>query len=166
MFFICGQRDTPRFFVHRQNAPVHFNKGGYGDDFLNRALSYELAFACFVRQNDAHAAAREVERDFVDAVVGFEYAFESVLHGPVDNGDINQVFQPGLEIAVEVSVAQYAVVVLAVEIHVLFKHNFIFGERSGFVGAEHIHFAEGLNCTERTYDDLVFGHGNRALCKR
>ena len=84
---------------------------------------------------------------------------------PGNHGDINEVFQPRLEVTVQKGVAQDAVILLAVDVKVILQNHAILRERSGLVRTKHIHGAEVLDGIEVFDNHLVFAHRQRALGK-
>ena len=83
----------------------------------------------------------------------------------MDDRQIHQILVAGLEIAVEVSVAQYPRIVFTVYIEVIFQHNFILCQRSGLVGAKNVYGTEVLDGIQVLDDGLLFAHGDRAFGK-
>ena len=57
---------------------------------------------------------------------------------PADNGDIHQIFQPGLVKAVQKSVTQDPRRFVAFDIQMVFQHYLVLGQRTCFIGAEDI----------------------------
>ena len=50
---------------------------------------------------------------------------------------------------------QHALVLPPEHIHILFQHDLVLRQRTGFIGTEDIHFAEGLNRTETLDNRLL-----------
>ena len=83
----------------------------------------------------------------------------------MDNRQIHQILVAGLEIAVEVSVAQHPRIVLTVYVEVVFQYNFILCQRSGLVGAKNVYGTEVLDGVQVLDDGLLFAHGDRTFGK-
>ncbi len=98
--------------------------------------------------------------------VFLQQAAQPVFLGALDDGHIDEVFQPRLKIAVQEGVAQHALVVVAVQIHVFFQDDLVLGQRARLVRAEHVHLAERLNGGKRFDDGLVLCHVDGALGQR
>ena len=145
---------------------IQLHKGRNGDNLFHRPFCDQLPLPVPIRQNHAHPSAGEIEGDLIHALIVFQLILQAALDSPIDHREVKQVFKARLEIAVQVSIAQNADVILAPQVHVFFQHDLILGQRPGFIGAEHIHFPERLDCAERTDDDLLLRHGNRAFGQR
>ena len=82
----------------------------------------------------------------------------------LEHGDVEQILQPGLEVAVEVGVFKNTFInVFATYVEAALQDDAVLRQRAGLVGAEHVHRAEVLDGVEPLDDDLLPGHGHRAL---
>ena len=84
----------------------------------------------------------------------------------LEDGQVDEVFEPGLEIAVQKSVPQDAQVLLPVHVHVLFKNDLVLGKCPRLVGAQDVHLPKGLDGRQALDDDVVPRHGERAARER
>ena len=83
----------------------------------------------------------------------------------MDDGKVHQVLIAGLEVAVQVGVAQYPGVVFAVDVQVIFQHYLILCQGAGFVSAEDVDGTKVLDGVQIFHDGLLFAHGDCALGK-
>lgn len=141
-----------------------------GEHLLHRALGHHMGFAGFVLHHGGQAAAGKVEGDLVHLHIMLGQVSQPgigsfLLLGLADDGQIHQVFVAGLEIAVQIGVAQHPGVLFPVQVPVVFQHHLILGEGSGLVGAEHVDGAEVLDGIQILDDGLFLAHGHRTLGK-
>ena len=80
-----------------------------------------------------------------------------------EHGDVEQVLQPGLEVAVQVRVVQHALGLLAADVEMPLQDDAVLRQRAGLVGAQHVHRAEVLDRVEPLDDHLLARHRDRAL---
>ena len=109
--------------------------GANREDFLDRAFADEDVLVLPVRHDHRHPAPREIERNFVDlgkALVDLEDAVQLDM---LEYGDIEQIPQPGLKVAVEISVSKHALGFLAADIQMPLENDPILRQRAGLVGA-------------------------------
>ena len=103
-----------------------------------------------------HAAALEVERDLIHFLPApGERAGRFFIHA-FEHGDVEQVFQPGLVVAVQPGAVQHAIAGFAGDIGVVLQHNFVLGQRAGFIGAENVHRTKVLNGIQVFDDHFLF----------
>ena len=133
---------------------ANFDIGGNCHHFFDGAFGDKFAVAFFAFEDNSHAAAGKIERDFVDKFVSVEGGFEAVAFGAFDDGGVNEILETSLEVAVVVGIAENVRIVVATEVYIFFEDDSIFGERASFVGAKDIHFTESLNGTEGLDDDF------------
>ena len=81
----------------------------------------------------------------------------------LEDGPIQDVFEPGLKVAIEERQLQDPLVFLQRHIAVLFEDDAVHGQRAGLVGAQHVHRAEVLDRVEALDDHLLARHQHRAL---
>ena len=79
---------------------------------------------------------------------------------------VEWALQTTLEIAVEVSQRQHLRPTLAAGVDMAFETNLRFGQRTGLVGAQHVHRAHVLNRRGPLDDDLERRHAQRAARQR
>ena len=129
-----------------------------------------MGLAGFVLYHRGQTAASKVKRNFIYLHIVFIQVEQSGIFRffflcLMDNRQIHQILVAGLEIAVEISVAQYPRIVLTVYVEVIFQHNFILCQRSGLVGAKNVYGTEVLDGIQVLDDGLLFAHGDRAFGK-
>ena len=81
----------------------------------------------------------------------------------IEYGNIEQVLQAGLIMAVEISVFEDPGRFLPVQIEVMLQDDLVLGQRAGLVGAQDIHRAEVLDRVEALDDDPLARHRDGAL---
>ena len=114
---ICLAQDVGAHLVRQRNDfSLAFRMGAARQHLLHRALGNQLGLALAVAHNDAHAPALEVKRDFVHLLEAGNQLIRAKLTLFVDDGDVNQVLEARLEVAVQERVAKYAVVRLTVHV--------------------------------------------------
>ncbi len=111
------------FRGHFQDLSIDLHVRGELHDLLNRALADQDLLILVVLQNNRHAAALEIERQFVNFAEVFIHLKFVVQVAVVEDGFIHQVFQPGLVIAVHVPVVQHALAGVAFYVQVLFQYD-------------------------------------------
>ena len=119
-----------QFARERSYLAAHLREGGHGEHLLHRALGDEEGLPLPVRHRDAHAAALEIEGYFVRLLVFREvflgnFAARAQFVRALDDGDVHQIFQPRLVVAVEEGAAENARVLLSLHVQVHFEHDFI-----------------------------------------
>ncbi len=131
-------------------------------DRLRGAFADEAVLAVRSLHHHRHHFAREVERNLIDLRVIGQREMR-LKFGMVENGPVHQVFQSGLEMAVEVSHRQHVFIVFEHDVAVLFKDDAVHGQRAGLVGAKHVHGAEVLDRVQALDDDPLARHGHGAF---
>ena len=134
-----------------------------GQHLLDRALADQLVVVIAFGHHHRHAAAHEVERDFIDFhVVARQLHFRLQLH-MVEHGAVEQVFQAGLVVAVQVGKVQHLVGRLAEHIGMALQHDLVLRQGAGLVGAQHVHGAEVLDRVQPFDHHLLFRQFHGAL---
>ena len=154
----------------RLHSAVALGIGADGEHFLHGTLGHHLGLAGLVLHHRGQSAAGEVEGDLIHLHIVFRQVEKPrvcrlFILRLADDGNIHQVFVTGLEVAVEVGMAQHPCIVLAIDIQVVFQHHLVLCQRAGFVSAENVDSAEVLNGVKIFDDGLLFAHGNSALSK-
>ena len=109
-----------------------------------------------------HHAPREVEGNLVQLLELLD-EFLLMKVRTVQDRRVQQVLQARLEVADEVAIEQHLVGLASRHVAVPLQHHAVFGQRSGLIGAQHIHSAEVLNRVQPLDDHLLAAHGDRAL---
>ena len=78
----------------------------------------------------------------------------------LEHGDVEQVLQPGLEVAVQVGVLQHALDSSPRMSRCLFENDPVLRQRAGLVGAQDVHRPEVLDRIEPLDDHLLARHGD------
>jgi hypothetical protein len=112
---------------------------------------------------DRKPAAGEIEWDLIDFAEAIVDPENFVQIDMLQHGDVEQILQAGLKVTVEISVLQHPVRIFAVDVEVALQDDTILRQRSGLIGAQHVHCAEILNRIEPFDDDLLARHRDRAL---
>ena len=125
-----------------------------------------------VGDNYAQATAREIEGNLVDLGVAVAQALahhgigcdgRGCHIGTVDYGQVDKIFEAGLEEAVQKRMAQHARVLVAIGVEVALEHDAVFGEGAGLVAAQDVHRSEVLNRRQLLDDNLATGEVLGAL---
>ena len=77
------------------------------------------------------------------------------------HGSIQDIFQSGLEVAVDVGQRQHPLILLQRHIAVSFKNHPVHRQRAGFIGTEHVHGPEVLDRVQPLHDHLLPAHADR-----
>lgn len=153
-------------FGERLGDAIDFDKGADLEHLFGSALGDHLGFALGVGYNYAQATAREIEGHLVDLGVavaqalaqhGIWYDGRGRHVGTVNYGQVDKVFEAGLEEAVQKRMAQHACVLVAVGVEVALEHDAVFGEGAGLVAAQDVHRAEVLDRRQFLDDNLAAG---------
>ena len=152
----------------RLHATVTLCKGADGEHFFHSALRHHLGLPCLVLYHRGQPTACEVKGNFIYLYIVFRQVHQPRvlrlgLLGLVDDGQVHQVLIAGLEIAVEIGVAQDPGVILAVDVQVIFQHHLILSQGPGLIGTQDIHSSEVLNGVEIFHNGLLLAHGHRPL---
>ena len=159
-------------FGERPGDAIDLDKGADLEHFLGSSLGDHLGFALGIGDNYAQATAREIEGNLVDLGIAVAQALaqHGIGHdgrgrhvGTVDNGQVDKVFEAGLEEAVQKRMAQHACVLVAVGVEVALEHDAVFGEGAGLVAAQDVHRAEVLDRRQLLDDNLATGEVLGAL---
>ena len=157
------QNLPPYFLRQRQHLTAALRKSTDGQHLLHRALDYHLSFPCSVLHHRGQAPPGKIEGSFIHlGILPGQFCqcwiFRLFSFNPADNGQIHQILITGLEIAVQIGVAKDPAVVLPVDIQVIFQHNLVLGQGSGFVRAEDIHGPEILDGVQILDNGLLLAH--------
>ena len=125
---------------------------------FQRALGDDLPLAVPALHHHAHASTAEIKGHFIHQPVPLPQILHAFFIGVADHGRIQQIFEARLQPAVQKSVAQYIVVVLAVDITGIFQNNPVLGQRAGLVRTEHVHGSQVLDGVEPTDNDPLASH--------
>ena len=149
--------------VERRYIAVHRVMCACGKDLLDCAFADQQVLVFLGCQNNRHAPPRKVERQFINF---FEAMLEPdmLLHlDMVEHGNVQQVLQPGLVVAVEIGVFEDAARFPTMQVDVMHQDDLVLGQRAGLVGAQDIHRPEVLDRVETLYDHLLARHRDGAL---
>ena len=113
-----------------------------------------------------HTAALEVERDLIHLLPAAGERTGGLLVHAFQHRDVEQVFQPGLVVAVQPRAVQHALAGFAGDIGVVLQHDFVLRQGAGFIGAENVHRAKVLNGVEVFDDHLLFRELHRPARQR
>ena len=168
-FIYCMQIFAAQGICQRLYPAVLLGVGADGKHFLYCTLRHHLGLASLILHHSGQTAAGEVEGNLIHLhiVLGQieQPGVGSFFLGLVDDGKVHQVLVAGLEVAVQVGVAQHASVVFAVDVQVIFQHHLILCQGASLVGAEDINGTKVLDGVQVFHDGLLFAHGDSALGK-
>ena len=159
------QHPPTHLVLQGQHLAAALCPGAALQHLLHRALGDQLGFALLVLDHHAHPPPLEVKGDFVHLGVLLHQGLGAQLLLLLDDRQVNEVFQPRLEIAVEERVAQHPAVLLAVHVQVVLQHHLVLGEGAGLVRAKDVHGAQILDGVQVLEDDLLLAHGQGTLCQ-
>ncbi len=148
---------------HFQNFARKFHMRRKAHDLFDRAFANQDLLVLVVFQNDRHAAALKIKRQFVDLAKLFIHLKRFVQVAVIQNGFIHQVLQASLIITVHISVMQNALAFIAARVNMLFKNNFALRQRPRFIGAKHICCAKILDGVQAFDDHLFARHHDCAV---
>lgn len=154
----------------RPDTAINLRKRTDRQHFFHSALGHHLRFAAFILDNGGQTPAGKIKGDLVHLDVVLRqihqpWIFSLCLLGPADNCQIHQVLVSGLEVAVEIRMAQNPGIIIAVDIEMILQNHLILGESAGLIGAENIDCPEILDGVEVFDDGLLLAHGHSALGK-
>ncbi|MNV17119.1 hypothetical protein D3C71_1079020 [compost metagenome] len=171
--------DHPQAFgIERRSDLTNPRQQCFAQHFIHHAVSYTRAHrqyffhGTFANQqmrlialgdHHRHAPAGEVERDLVDLAkrrADFQFTVDLDVF---EHRHIQQVFQAGLVVAVEVGHFQHVIGIVAPDVDVARQENPVLGQRAGLVGAQHVHGAEVLDGVQAFDDDFLARQEHRAL---
>lgn len=159
-------------FGKRLGSAIDLDKGADLEHFLGSSFGNHLGFTLGVGDNDAQTTAREIEGHLVDLGIAVAQALaqHGIGHdgrgrhiGTVDDGQVDKVFEAGLEEAVQKRMAQHACILVAVGVEVALEHDAVLGEGAGLVAAQDVHRAEVLDRRQFLDDNLATGEVLGAL---
>src|SRR5271166_2004031 len=112
--------------------------------------------------DDGHHFAAKVEGNLVylDIVRRREFLMQLLI---LENRAVENVLEPGLEMAIEECQFQYTVVLFECNVAMLFQNDAIHRQRAGFVCTQDVHCAEVLDRVEPLDDHFLARHQERAL---
>ena len=139
------------------------NGTAYRQHFFHRALADQLVVVLALGHHHRHAAALEVERNLVHLVVVLRQPQRALQLHVFQHRAVQEVDQPGLEVAVEIGELQHVFRIVAEHIGVTLQRDPVLGERAGLVGAQHFHGAEVLDRIQALDDHLAPRQQHRTL---
>lgn len=107
-----GRRLFSQFGRERTGRSEHFGVGADFEHLLHGTLGDDLAFAGIVLDDNRHAAAGKVERDFVHLAIVVFHRFQVKILDMGEDRPVHQIFQPGLEKTVEIGVSEDSLLVI------------------------------------------------------
>ena len=157
-FVRAGTHRGFQFACQRAQPAADLRAGRYGEHLLHRAFGDEQRLRP-VADGDAHSAALEIEGYLVRLAPSLrlrrvDLARRDKRVGALYDGDVHEIFEPRLIIAVEERALKDARVLLALHVQVQFEHHLVLRERTRLVRAEDIHRAEVLHGVHVFDDDL------------
>ncbi len=135
----------------------------HGQHFFHSALADQHMRLALFDHHHGHAPTGEVERDFIDLAEGRTHVQFAVDLDMLQHRHVQQVFQTGLVVAVEVSHFQNIVRLLPPYIHMPGQKNLVLGQGAGLVSAQHIHRPKVLDGIKTLDDDFFTRQKHCAL---
>ena len=114
----------------------HLFDGALADEDMNSVIAAE---------NDGHPPPLEVERHLVDLLVSGLHLQAGRELDMLQDGNVEQVLEARLMETVQIGVFEDAVRIVTPDIKAALENNAILGERTGLVGAQHVHGPEILD---------------------
>ena len=152
--------------VQRYDFAVVAHLGRDVKDLLQRPFTDQLMRVALLFHHHRHAAAFEVERDLIHLLPALREAAGGLQLHAFQHRGIEQVFQPGLVMAVEPGGMQHSLAGLTGDIGVVLQHDLVLSQGAGFIGAENIHRAKVLNGVEVFDDHFLFRQLHRPARQR
>ena len=135
-------------------------------DLLQCPFADQLMHVRLLADHHRHAASFKVERNFVHLLPApGEHAGRLFIH-TFQHRHVEQVFQPGLVVAVQPRAVQHPFAGLSGDIGVVLQHDFVLGQGAGFIGAKNVHRAKVLDGVEVFNDHLLFREFDRPARQR
>ena len=123
------------FLRQGDDLALVFGIGTDKEHLLHGAFRDKLPFPRFVLQDDGHTTAVEIKRDFINLFILIVPVFIPFFLGAGYDCHIDQVFQARLKVTIQISVAPYADIRVAVDIQIAFQNDPVLRQRPGLVGA-------------------------------
>ena len=152
--------------VQRYDFAVVAHLGRDVKDLLQRPFTDQLMRVVLLFHHHRHAAAFEVERDLIHLLPALRETASGIQFHAFQHRGIEQVFQPGLVMAVEPGGMQHSLAGLTGDIGVVLQHDLVLSQGAGFIGAENIHRAKVLNGVEVFDDHFLFRQLHRPARQR
>ena len=130
------------------------NLGAHRQDFFDSTFCNEQVMFVVLGHDDRHAAAGEVEGDFVDLAEIFGRLQIARDFGMFQYRHIQKIFKACLVIAVEIGQFQNLVGIRAPDIDMTGEKNLVLGECACLVGAQYVHRAKILDGVQPFDDDF------------
>ena len=131
--------------------------------FFDSAFADQLVRLILLGDYHRHTAAGEVERNLVNLVERCAHVQFAVHFHMLQHRHVQQVFQAGLVVAVQVGHFQHVVGLFTPHIHMARQEDFVLGQGPGFIGAQHVHRAKVLDSVQTFDDDFFARQKHRAL---
>ena len=152
--------------IQRHDVAVIAHLRRHVQDLLQRPFADQLMDICLLAHHHRHPAALEIERDLIHLLPAPGERAGSLLVHPFQHRYVEQVFQPGLVVAVQPGAVQHALAGFAGNIGVVLQHDFVLRQGAGFIGAENVHRAKVLNGVEVFDDHFLFRELHRPARQR
>src|SRR5262249_53579374 len=129
---------------HRKKLALQLKQSTAPEDLFWCTFANDAMNALGRFYHHGHDLSGKVERNLIHlADLGDGQMFS--LQGVVENGAVEQVFQAGLEMAVEIGQHQDTLILLQDDVAVSFEDDAVHGEGTCLVGAQDVHGPEVLN---------------------
>ena len=152
--------------IQRHDLPVMAHLRGNIQDLLQCPFADQLVHVRLLADHHRHAAPFKVERNFVHLLpAAGEHAGRLLVH-PFQHRHVEQVFQPGLIMAVQPRAVQHPFAGLSGDIGVVLQHDFVLRQGAGFIGAKNVHRAKVLDGVEVFNNHLLFREFDRPARQR
>ena len=135
-------------------------------DLLQCPFADQLMYVRLLADHHRHAAALEVERDFIHLLPATGERAGRLLVHPFQHRHVEQVFQPGLIVAVQPGAVEHALAGFSGDVGVVLQHDFVLRQGAGFIGAKDVHRAKVLDGVEVFNDYLLFREFDRPARQR
>ena len=134
-----------------------------GENLFDGSFADENVGVVAALEHDRHPAPLKVEWNLVDLAEPFIDLQFLLQFDMFEHRDIEQILEAGLVEAVQVGIFENAVGIVALQIEVALEDDQVLRQRTGLVGAQHVHRPEVLDGVEAFDDDLFLRHRHCAL---
>ncbi len=177
----CHCHNAQAFFVEGRRHLANARQQLIGQRFVGLAMAHGVAHRqnlfhrtladqqvrlVLLGHHHRHATPVEVKRNLIDLLERRANLQVAVHLNVLEHRHIQQVFQAGLVVAVEVGHFQHVIRLFAPHVHMARQENLVLRQGAGLVGAQHVHSAEVLDRVQALDNDLLARQKHRALGQR
>ena len=137
---------------HRKYVAIQFELLATRKDLLRSPFGDHTILTLGGADDDRHDAPLEIEGNLID--LGIAWDVDMCL-GVQQDRPVQDILEPGLKVAVQVSQREDGIALLQNDIAVLLQNHLVHGECARLVGAQHIHRPQILDRVQAFDDHLL-----------